>query len=297
MGDFGNLEISGEASLTLDLRPIEKLPLSVRSRELITTVAKDFSHFLERQQGEFNWEGILAFLAQQQLPNGAPLKPASMNSKRYALKKLLLTQPQFAHPTARATLHEAFKTLKNANLDLRVHEEEYLSKEEIELLVEHCLRGKDRQVRIGIIVQALFESGCRVSELINIRLDDCQQGEFIRIRILGKGQKERWVFMKPKTFNQARTFFAGKTYLFESENDTTLFRNNVFRTIQRMSRRAGLKKIVHPHTLRHSCAMYLIKVRNLNPKAVSEYLGHSDVAITLKSYVHDMPSAQEIFGI
>ena len=276
---------------------IQRMPLSERSRELISLVAKEFDAFLKCETGEFNWESVLKFLKTQQLPNGAPLKPASMNSKRYALKKLLLAQPQFSHPTARASLQEAFKTIKNSVLDLRVHEEEYLTAEEIETLVDYCLRGKDRQIRIGIIVQALFETGCRVSELTEIRLGDCQMGEFIRIRILGKGQKERNVFMKPKTFNQARTFFAGQNLLFESENGTSIFRNNVFRIIQRMSRRAGLTKIVHPHTLRHSCAMHLVKVRKLNIKAVSEYLGHSDVAITLKSYVHDMPSPEDIFGV
>ena len=297
MDHFGIPQINGKAHIGIDFSVIQRLPLSERSREIISIVAKDFDDFLLDSTEPLTRESILKYLKSQQLSNGAPLKPASMNTKRYALKKLLLAQPQFAHPTARASLHEAFKTLKNAVLDLRVHDEEYLSAEEIDRLVDHCQRGKDREIRIGVIVQALFETGCRVSELTSIRIDDCQMGEFIRIRILGKGQKERWVFMKAKTYNQARTFFAGQAFLFESENGTSLFRNNVFRIIQRMSRRAGIEKIVHPHTLRHSCAMHLIKVRKLNPKAVSEYLGHSDVSITLKSYVHDMPSPEEIFGV
>lgn len=283
--------------LDLDLEVLNNLSLGSRTIELLSTVAREFKLFLNESKRPFNWESIEAYLTSLVDHNQPSLKPATLNSKRYALKKLLLSQPSMAHPSSQAAIEQAFKSIKRNQIDLRVHEAEYLDADEVQQIVDLCLSGKDRQVRVGILIAALFETGCRVSELINIRLEDCNLGEQLSIRILGKGKKERLVFMHNKTFNRARTFFGGKTYLFESENGTPIFRNNIFRSIQRMSRRAGISKTVHPHTLRHSCAMYLIKVRKLNPKAVSEYLGHSDVAITLKAYIHDMPSYDEVLGL
>ncbi len=295
--DMNKLPSQDQNVHELDLEVLEKLPLGTRTIELLNTVAREFAHHLSENNLSFTWESIDAYLDDLASNSQPSLKPATLNSKRYALKKLLLSQPSMAHPSSQAAIEQAFKTIKRNQVDLRVHETEYLEAKEVQQIVDLCLSGKDRQVRVGIIVAALFETGCRVSELINIRLEDCQIGEQLSIRILGKGKKERLVFMRSKTFNRARTFFGGKTYLFESEKGTPIFRNNIFRSIQRMSRRAGINKTVHPHTLRHSCAMHLIKVRDLNPKAVSEYLGHSDVAITLKAYIHDMPSYDEVLGL
>lgn len=294
-------QLSDHGLSHIDLSVVHTMPLSDRSKELIAQVGKEFKAYLEQDQAKLNWDTVRHFLLHHAQQSG-PLKPNSFNSKKYAVKKLLLAQDSIQRdPYLKVAIEEHFKSLKSAQVDVRIHEEDYLSQSEITQIIDFCFRGKDRPARIGILIQALFETGCRVSELIHIRLNDLtavhqSEASHYRIRIVGKGKKERMVFLKEKTFKQAEVFFKGKTFLFESEDGTALFRNNVFRSIQRMAKRAGIEKSVHPHTLRHSCAMHLLKTRKLNAKAVSEYLGHSDVSITLKSYIHDMPTAEDVFG-
>lgn len=282
----------------LELKVLEALPLSISSKNLLLGVGREFNDFLGQKNLPLSWSSIQNYF-QDLMNSDCPPSPATLNSKKYALKKLLLNQKEFlSSPMARAALEENFKTLRPNRLDPRVHEGEYLSEREISSLVRICYDGKERQIRLGIIIQALFETGCRISELLAIRLSDCEQrGNHVVIRILGKGNKERQVYMKIKTESMARTFFQGKTWLFESERGTPIFRNNIFRSIQRVKQQAGLEGTIHPHTFRHSCAMHLLNIRKLNPKAVSEYLGHSDVSITLKTYIHEMPGANDVLDI
>jgi len=287
-----------EALVELDLDVLERLPLSTASRNLLLGVGREFNRFMKELGTPLDWTLIERYF-QTLVDHDPPPSPATLNSKKYALKKLLLAQRNFQNsPMARVALDQHFATLRPYRLDTRVHEGQYLCERDISNLVRVCYEGKDRQIRLGIIIQALFETGCRVSELLGIRLQDCEpRDHHIVIRIVGKGNKERQVYMKTKTQSMARTFFQGNTWLFESERGTQVFRNNIFRSIQRITQQMGIEGAIHPHTFRHSCAMHLLKVRKLNPKAVSEYLGHSDVSITLKAYIHDMPRASEVLDI
>jgi integrase/recombinase XerD len=332
--------VQPQSGLQLDhlrLEMVEWMPVSARSKDLLTSIGRDFNQYLKQRQLALNWLHIKQYLEYGSDPHRAMPKANTFNNKKYAIKKLLLAQEEVkTQPLLKVAIEEHFRSLKSAKVDLKVHDEDYLKLDEVNELVEFCMRGKNRQIKIGIVIQALFETGCRVSELIHIRKDDCvlkqkrmesvsakseskefeskgesessgseikdeSDSEFdsrshYRIRVQGKGKKERYVYLKSKTYDRAVTFFKGQTFLFESENGTMLFRNNVFRSIQRMGKKSGLDKPIHPHTLRHSCAMHLLKDRELNAKAVSEYLGHSDVSITLKSYIHDMPNAEDVFG-
>jgi len=292
------LPLQGESLARLDLNVLDQLPLSRASKTLLAGVGKEFNRFIQQASLPLDWTLIESYF-QALVNNDPPPSPATLNSKKYALKKLLLSQANFQKtPLARVALEQHFQSLRPHRLDPRVHEGEYLCEREIANLVRMCYDGKDRQIRLGIIIQALFETGCRISELLGIRLSDCElRNDHIMVRILGKGNKERQVYMKAKTQSMARTFFQGNTWLFESERGTPIFRNNIFRSIQRVTQQAGLEGSIHPHTFRHSCAMHLLKVRRLNPKAVSEYLGHSDVSITLKTYIHEMPGASDVLDI
>ena len=81
------------------------------------------------------------------------------------------------------------------------------------------------------------------------------------------------------------TTFAGERWLFETENGTQHDRSYISHVIERQSKRA-IGKMVGAHALRHSAATVLISRTN-KAQAVSEYLGHSDPATTLRFYVHE----------
>lgn len=291
---YQTLSFDGDSS-SLDLQVVQTMAISEASRRQVLSTGRDFNAFLERTGKSLEWQSFLDYLICGVGPKGQPLRPSTLNSRKYALKKLLLAQPGFIHsPAAAAALDLHFKTLKVAKVDNRVLDADHLTAEEVERLFQHCMAGRDRLIRVGIIVKALFETGCRVSELLSIRHEDCTVTDHVEIRIVGKRKKERRVYLSIQVHGLARTFFEGETFLFASERGTTIFRNNTFRAIQRESRRCGIEKNVHPHTLRHSCAMYLLNERKLSAKAVSEYLGHGDVTLTFNAYIHDMPSAADV---
>lgn len=283
----------------LNLDVIKWLDSSENSIESIKQTGKDFNQYLDRENKVFNWESVVDFLHRPQEKSGLPYKNSSILVQKYALKKLLALQPDFADKVmAQEILNKKFKQIQPGKSNLKIESKDYLTQEEVEKLIKYCMAAKKRKNRVGFIIKALFETGCRISELIQIKLKDCTADKnFIIIEVLGKGKKLRNVFLKKSTFDDIQFFFEGKIHLFESENHKPFFRNNLYRTIHKVAQQSGLEKEVHPHTLRHSCAMNLLHIQKLSPKAVSAYLGHADVATTLNFYIHDMPKPNEVLGV
>ena len=147
-------------------------------------------------------------------------------------------------------------------------------------------------LRLSLMVKALFLSGCRISELINIKLDDVKVNDKAVIKVKsGKGSKERTVYLPPKLYEQVRFVFRGVEYLFETGGHKKYNSNNIYNELKRQGTKAGYD--ISPHTLRHSKAMYLKEVRKLSADQIAKALGHSRVSTTLESYFHGTPTAEE----
>jgi site-specific recombinase XerD len=147
--------------------------------------------------------------------------------------------------------------------------------------------------RTSLIVAALANTGLRVSELIAIKHADIEAHEnFYRVRIVGKGKKERFVFLPADLYERIRQVFAASEYLFCSQSGRPLNRQNVYRQIQKAFR-AHTGKSAHPHMLRHFFATHKIHTERQDVKAVSRYLGHSTTAITLDMYVDTALTAEK----
>lgn len=140
--------------------------------------------------------------------------------------------------------------------------------------------------RIRIIAKTLLVTGLRISELCSIRVGDVQtSGETHRVRIRGKGDKERWIPLAGALLAEIRRVFAGIEYLFETTTHTRYDRKNLGRAISQAGEAACLRHI-YPHMLRHTFATRMIKA-GYSVKAVSQFLGHSGTAITQDMYVQD----------
>jgi integrase/recombinase XerD len=154
-----------------------------------------------------------------------------------------------------------------------------------------CARSS---ARTRLFEQFLYRTGCRVSELTGIRLEDCEDlGGAVKVRILGKGSKERFVRIRAALFEEIRATFAGTTYLFETSSGRPYTRKYVSGEIAKAGRRALGRKI-SAHTMRHSFATLTIRRTN-KVQAVSTYLGHSSPSITLGMYVHEQLTDDELF--
>ena len=149
--------------------------------------------------------------------------------------------------------------------------------------------------RTGIIVKALSNTGLRVSELINIKKDDVAlfNDGYLKARINGKGNKERFIYLSHPLYAEIRSIFDGESeFLFHSKSGKQLSRTNLYKQISRsFKRHAG--KAASPHSLRHFFSTYKIGVEKKDVKSVSNYLGHSRVSITLEMYTHTKLAPEE----
>ena len=150
------------------------------------------------------------------------------------------------------------------------------------------------QMRNYVIVEVLYGCGLRVTELVSMRLSNIYADEQC-LRIIGKGDKERWVPINPRALELLLMYVHSvrvhqhirpgeETYVFINRLGTHLSRNYVFMFLQQAVQRAGIKKHVSPHSLRHSFATELVN-NGADLRAVQEMLGHASISTT-EIYTH-----------
>ena len=166
----------------------------------------------------------------------------------------------------------------------------YLTYFEIERLIGSI---KVDEVLERALLETLYACGFRVSELINIRLKDVHFEEKM-VECIGKGSKQRYVPINDialscigSYINNVRsklTFKENNSLLFLGYKGKKITRQYVFLLIKDLAKRAGIKKNVSPHTIRHSFATHLIE-NDANLIAVQTMLGHENVTTT-EIYTH-----------
>jgi integrase/recombinase XerD len=172
----------------------------------------------------------------------------------------------------------------------------YLRLEEIERLLEQ----PDEKIPLGLrdraMLEVLYSTGLRVSELIGLRVSDVDT-KVGCVRCIGKGDKERIVpigrqalVMVEKYLRKARPPLCGKgksassPALFVNRRGTALSRVGVWKILSAYGRRAGLRVAIKPHMLRHSFATHLLE-RGADLRSVQLMLGHADISTT-QIYTH-----------
>lgn len=168
-----------------------------------------------------------------------------------------------------------------------------LSVAEVETLIQ-AAQGRRLQCRRDkAILELLYASGMRVSELINVKLEDLNL-DLGYARCLGKGNKERIIPVGRKAI-EAIGIYLEKTrliflkepaypFVFISRLGKKLSRQSVWKIIKQYALKAGIKKEITPHTLRHSFATHLLE-NGADLRVVQEMLGHSDISTT-QIYTH-----------
>ena len=173
----------------------------------------------------------------------------------------------------------------------------FLHYDEVERLLEEINMSNEIGLRDRAIIELLFSSGLRVSELVNLNRDhiNTKRHEFM---VRGKGQKDRPVFISEdasqhiKNYLDARNDNLPPLFLSYSRNNietnTGDYKRLTARSIQRIinkySRLAGITKHVSPHTMRHSFATDLL-MNGADIRSVQVMLGHSSISTT-QVYTH-----------
>ncbi|CAM4165890.1 site-specific tyrosine recombinase XerD [Jeotgalicoccus halotolerans] len=162
-----------------------------------------------------------------------------------------------------------------------------LSVEEMETLL-HSPDSTAQGIRDNAIMELLYASGLRVSELINLKLGDLNL-DMGFIRVYGKGDKERIVPTTEYVADKLNNYIKNQRLtLLKHENTDILFltnrgkgftRQGLWKTIKKYVLISGINKNITPHTFRHSFATHLIE-NGADLRAVQEMLGHSDISTT-----------------
>lgn len=174
-----------------------------------------------------------------------------------------------------------------------------LSRDEMERLIMAPDTNSELGIRDRAIIETLYATGVRVSELVNLRKRDLIKSENV-IRVFGKGSKERIVPIGDVALEWIERYDAairsksvhGRTLATQQANDLVFLnfrggkisRVSVWRMLRKYSRDANIKKEIHPHTLRHTFATHLLE-GGADIRAVQEMLGHSDIGTT-QIYLH-----------
>jgi integrase/recombinase XerD len=169
-----------------------------------------------------------------------------------------------------------------------------LSVEEINLLIDSIDLSSVEGTRNRAIIETLYGCGLRVSELVNLKLTNLFFEEGF-IKVIGKGNKERLVPIGNMAMKQIKIYcdeIRNKSKIHKGEEDIVFLNNRgkqisrvmIFIIIKKLAQAAGVKKVISPHTFRHSFATHLIE-GGADLRAVQEMLGHSSITTT-EIYTH-----------
>jgi len=136
-------------------------------------------------------------------------------------------------------------------------------------------------IKHKLIIKLLYGCGLRVSEIVNLKKEDINFEERLIIVKMAKGRKDRFVkipdSLKEELKNYCSIDFGN--YLFESNRGGKLTKDTIQKIVQNASKKAGIKKRVYPHLLRHSFATHLLE-NGTDLRIIQKLLGHSDIKTT-----------------
>jgi integrase/recombinase XerD len=169
-----------------------------------------------------------------------------------------------------------------------------LSEQEIDAMIGAIDRSTGEGERNVAMLETLYSSGLRVSELVGLKLTQIHPQEGF-LQVIGKGNKERLVPVGARALKHIRLYVdqvrvhvniqaAHRDVVFLSKRGGALSRQSVFLLIKAMALKAGVRKNISPHTFRHSFATHLVEA-GADLRAVQEMLGHESITTT-EIYTH-----------
>ena len=243
----------------------------------------DFLAFLKKE-GLDSWPtkavDIDAFLAEQR----------DLNKATSSISRMISSLRKFYQWLVRQSIQKI-----NPMLEIDSPKKEHrlpvaLSVDEVTKLLDQPDVTKKLGMRDRALLETLYATGIRVSELINLKFSDLHE-ELKLLKVLGKGSKERlipisdvaisWIKSYREKVRDPLLLKSGKytDTIFLNNRGGALTRQAVWQIIKRYCQMAGIKKNVTPHTLRHTFATHLLE-NGADLRVVQEILGHSDISTT-----------------
>ena len=247
----------------------------------LSTYTENLKHFLSHTQKkpeEMEREDIISYIAHLKEDKNASNATLALN---VSVLKF------FFHNFLRKHIVEDIKIPKKAKKLPTV-----LTVKEVKDLIKAVPAGRDR-----CIVEFLYSSGVRVSESVNMKLEDLNLKEgFAKVKG-GKGNKDRIIILSKAWAHELKKYLKKKRapteYVFSKKNGKPLSVDTVQRVIRQAREKAGIAKQVTPHTLRHSFGTHLLESGE-NIRKIQELLGHANISTT-QIYTH--VSAKDLVSV
>jgi len=229
---------------------------------------------------------ILAFLAylENERKNGAATRNVRLSAIHALFRYVASRNPEHLH-LAQRVLAIPFKRTAQRAID-------YLEREEIDSILKAIDRSTPKGSRDYALLATMFNTGARVQEIADLRACDLQLTKPFQVRLFGKGRKERYCPLWPQTAAVLRALckernldFRSQVHLFLNHRNEPLTRFGIRyilgRRIERVSQAIPnlCKKRLHPHSMRHSTAVALLK-SGVDLSTISHLLGHASPTTT-----------------
>jgi integrase/recombinase XerD len=229
---------------------------------------------------------ILAFLSylERDRRNGVATRNVRLSAIHAFFRFVASRNPEHLH-LAQRVLGIPFKRGSQRAID-------YLEREEIDAVLKAIDRRTLQGIRDYALLATMFNTGARVQEIADLRACDLQLTKPFQVRLFGKGRKERYCPLWPQTAAILRTFL--KELSLDLRSEARVFLNNRNEPLTRFGIRYILarsldraredvpnlhKKRLHPHSMRHSTAVALLK-SGADLSTISHYLGHASPSTT-----------------
>lgn len=261
--------------------------LSVNTRSAYSRDLARYLDFLEKsgrqEPSDVNPTDIAAFMSiLQKLDIGPRSRARCLSAIRMFHKFLMIENYADCNP---ATIIEAPRTLHKLP--------QFLDGREVDALFASCLGERGEDLRDRAMLELLYATGLRVSELVNLKLREVNLDSGYLMTV-GKGNKERLVPIGESarvrvaaylgTVRQRVDPLRQNPYIFLSRLGGAMSRQAFWNIIKKRAKMAAIRKNISPHTLRHSFATHLLE-NGADLRSVQIMLGHADLAST-QIYTH-----------
>jgi integrase/recombinase XerD len=239
-------------------------------------------------------DDIIAFLAhlESERKNGVGTRNVRLSAIHSFFRHVATLYPEHLHQAQRI-LSIPFKRSPTRAMD-------YLEFEEVKAVLDAVDRSTPDGRRDYALLALMFNTGARVQEIVDLKGTDLELSRPSSVRLYGKGRKERICPIWPETALVLREYLEERGVdvrqprtVFMNHLDGPLTRFGVRYILAKHLRRASLvrpslgKKRLHPHSMRHSTAIHLLK-SGVDPSSIAHWLGHASVNTTNKYAVMDM---------
>ncbi len=216
-------------------------------------------------------------------------KPVTTIEKKDVVNYLASKKEAGCSNATLSLIHASLEYVLSKHLKLKVLEEikipkkaktlpKVLTKEEIRLLFENTKFGRNR-----LMLQFMYGSGCRVSEVVNLKVEEINLKEKTATIRGGKGNKDRMIILSKDWCTGIKKYLSKKKiqseFVFSKKNGKKITTDAIQRIVRKSAKKAGINKHVTPHSLRHSYATHLLEA-GTNIRYIQSLLGHASLNTT-----------------